>query len=262
MKTKRITLLLTILMTGIITARAQYSIVFIGNSITHGATLSSPALECPPVQTVKLLQAKGHTVKFANCGYSGSTTVDFLPASRNLFPKVLQAADTLYDPNVWLIFSISLGTNDSAIEGPTGAPVSPGDYSRNLQVIIDSLHNRYPHSIFVLHRPIWYSPNTYNRSKYLAAGLSRLQTYTPQLDKLVKENPDYIFKGDRNAYDFFRKDPDKYFTAEKGNAGIFFLHPNALGAEKLGGFWANNLANTIEALYRNSVHKQVGHRAY
>lgn len=239
------------------------NVVFIGNSITHGATLPSPASQCPPTHAIKLLRDKGYSiVNYANCGFSGSTTVDFLPASKKLFLKVVQAADTLYNADAWLIFSITLGTNDSAIEGPNGAPVAADDYGKNVRTIIDSLHNRYPHSVFVLHRPIWYSTNTYNRSKYLAEGLERLQTYTPQLDKLVKENVAFIFKGDRKAYSFFEHEPEKYFTHENGNAGIFFLHPNIVGAEKLGEFWANNLASTIAVLYRNSAHTQAHHPAY
>ncbi|MBV8254099.1 MAG: hypothetical protein JO154_15960 [Chitinophaga sp.] len=241
---------------------AKCNIVFVGNSITYGANLKSREVECPPYQAVKLLQEKGYAIRYANCGHSGSTTVDFLPSAQKLFTKILQAADTLYDAKVGLIFSITLGTNDSAIEGPTGAPVSAEDYKKNLQIIIDSLHRKYPQSIFVLHRPIWYSPNTYNSSKYLAEGLNRLQTYTPALDGLVKAHPDYIFKGDRNAFAFFKKKPELYFTAEQGNAGIFFLHPNALGAAQLGRFWAENLQPVIQALYRNSPRIPPARRVY
>lgn len=260
MKLIKVAALLSLVVTTTLTAVGQagarkYNIVFIGNSITYGATLKVPAVECPPFQAVQLLRAGGDTIRYANCGHSGSTTVDFLPASQRLFLKVLQAADTLYDGNTRLVFSISLGTNDSAIEGPTGAPVSPADYKRNLKTIIDSLHTRYPNSIFVLQRPIWYSPSTYNRSKYLAEGLARLQTYTPELNDLAKEHRTYILKGDRNAFDFFKKNAELYFTTEKGNAGNFYLHPNAAGAAKLAKFWADNLKSVIAAHYRNAAHK-------
>ncbi|RAJ87275.1 lysophospholipase L1-like esterase [Chitinophaga dinghuensis] len=238
------------------------NIVFVGNSITYGATLKSRAVECPPYQVVKMLKEKGYDIRYANCGHSGSTTVDWLPASQKLFSKAVQAADTLYDVNAGLIFSITLGTNDSAIEGPTGAPVSTENYKRNLETIVDSLRRKYPKSVFVLHRPIWYSPNTYNSSKYLQEGLTRLQTYTPVLDALVKAHPGYIFKGDRNAFGFFKKNPKPYFTAENGNAGVFYLHPNAAGAEKLAGFWADNLQQVIQALYRNSPRTPRARRVY
>ncbi len=217
---------------------ALYALVFIGNSITYGATLQLPEKEAPPVQMVKILKEKGYYIQYVNCGHSGSTTVDFLPATNRLFPKVVRAADSLYAAGVSLVFSVMLGTNDSAMEGPAGAPVAPEQYKNNLSVMIDSLHRRYPGSHFILHRPIWYSPNTQNRSVYLAEGLQRLQTYTPQLELLIKENPAFIFKGDRVAFYFFKKNPEKYFTPEKGSAGIFYLHPNALGARQLGAFWA------------------------
>ncbi|ANH84098.1 hypothetical protein A8C56_20490 [Niabella ginsenosidivorans] len=217
----------------------RYALVFIGNSITYGATLRSPQKEAPPVQMVKILERKGYPIRYANCGHSGSTTADFLPASNRLFPKVMQAADSLYDAGVELLFSIMLGTNDSAAEGPAGAPVAPEQYKRNLQLIIDSLHQRYPRSHFMLHQPIWYSPNTQNRSVYLEEGLKRLQTYTPQLELLIKENPEFVLKGDRKVFAFFKKNPEKYFTPEKNPSGIFYLHPNALGAQKLGAFWAD-----------------------
>ena len=70
------------------------SIVFIGNSITYGACLTDPSTEAPPVHTAALLREKGYEVAFANCGYSGSTTVDFLPGDK-LLPRVVQAADSL-----------------------------------------------------------------------------------------------------------------------------------------------------------------------
>jgi len=247
---KRFFILCFMLLTQLLVVQAQhtqskYNIIFIGNSITYGATLPSPETASPPVKAVRILEENGYDVKYANCGFSGSTTVDFLPGSNNLFPKILGAADTLCKTDAQLIFSMMLGTNDSAIKGPTGSPVSPKDYKKNLQLIIDSLHRRYPQSRFFLHQPIWYSPNTHNKSLYLEEGLKRLQTYTPILDALVKENPDYVFKGDRDAYKFFKKYPERYLTAEKGNSGIFFLHPNALGAEKLGGFWAHSLIENI-----------------
>ena len=78
-----------------------------------------------------------------------------------------------------------LGTNDSAITGPNGAPASPGKYHENMKTIIDKLLALYPKCKVVLHRPVWYSPNTYNGAKYLEEGLNRLQSYYPELQALV-----------------------------------------------------------------------------
>ncbi len=47
--------------------------------------------------------------------HSGFTTVDFLPTAK-AFNKVEEAAHAFTDRQALLIFSVKLGTNDSAIE--------------------------------------------------------------------------------------------------------------------------------------------------
>lgn len=230
----------------------KVKIVFIGNSITYGANLINPGSEAPPVQAVNKLQADGYEVNYANCARSGKTTVDFLPESKTLYQTVIQAADTLYKKDKSrLIFSIMLGTNDSAVKGTNGAPVSPENYKENLKVIIDSLHNRYPGSYFVLHRPLWYSPNTHNAATYLEEGLNRLQTYTPILDALAKEEA-YILTGDRDGYSLFKRKASECFVAENGNSGMFYLHPNATGARILGELWAKNISRHLKKLAKKA----------
>ncbi|MFZ4412466.1 MAG: GDSL-type esterase/lipase family protein [Bacteroidales bacterium] len=231
------------LLTVIINLQAQskiskFNIVFIGNSITEGSNFKDPATQAPPATTVNYLNEHNCQVQFANCGVSGSTTVDFLPSTHKQFPKVLAAADSFYKKELPLVFSIKLGTNDSAIKGPNGSPVFPEDYKKNMLLIIDSLLLRYPKSHFVLHCPIWYSPNTHNNSLYMAEGLARLQTYVPQILAICKLRSTKVFVGDRKAYGFFKNNYKQYLRAENGNSGIFYLHPNVLGAEKLGEFWA------------------------
>ena len=104
------------------------NIVFVGNSITYGAGLENPTREAPPVKAAIYLTGQPFigSVKYSNQGVSGSTTVDFLPETNTLFPKVKAAADKFKDED-WatLVFSIMLGTNDSAIRGTNGCPVSP-----------------------------------------------------------------------------------------------------------------------------------------
>jgi len=89
-----------------------------------------------------------------------------------------------------------------------------------------------------VHQPIWYSPNTHNGALYLAEGLTRLQSYTPEIIALSKLRPNRVFVGDRKAFRFFKQNHLKYLSPEKGNSGTFYLHPNVLGATKLGEFWA------------------------
>lgn len=135
-----------------------------------------------------------------------------------------------------------LGTNDSACTGPFGAPVEPVSYYTNMKTIVDELISLHPKCKIVIHQPIWYSPNTYNGAVYLAAGLKRLESYTPMLHKLIdhytQTKPNQVFLGDTAASDFFRNNYQSYFTPENGNAGTFYLHPNKEGAKILGKYWA------------------------
>lgn len=223
----------------------KLNIVYIGNSITQGALLENPADEAPPVQATQWLrtQSKLLAVEYSNQGVSGSTTVDFLPISNTLFPKTIQAATDLQTkyPKATLLFSIMLGTNDSAVKGPNGSPVSSPQYYTNMKVIVDELLSTYPQSLIVIHRPIYYSPNTYNSAIYLEEGLNRLKRYYPMLQSLVKQYeekyPKQVFIGDTDAYDYYEANHKTMFIPENGNAGLFYLHPNLQGASKLGEFW-------------------------
>jgi lysophospholipase L1-like esterase len=225
--------------------KKKVNVVFIGDSITQG---EAPA-KAPPAIAARYLQKEivSSTVQFSNQGISGCTTVDFLPSTATHFRNVIKAADSFYrDENANLIFSIMLGTNDSAIKGPLGAPVSDTGYGANLRIIIDTLLARYPRSKFVIHHPLWYSSNTHNRSVYLQDGLSRLQSYFPVIDNLVKEyaqsHPGDVFTGDTDGFEFFRKNHETLMQHEKGQDGVFFLHPNEQGAKELARLWSNAIA--------------------
>ena len=160
-----------------------------------------------------------------------------------------QAADQFKDED-WatMVFSIMLGTNDSAIKGTNGCPVSPEQYYKNMSTIINKLLELYPGCKIILNRPIWYSPNTYNGAMYLKEGLLRLQSYYPEIQKLVesysKTNPGQVFLGDTEGFDFFKENYDK-FQHEDGNAGIFFLHPTKEGAKDLGELWGKAIYKAI-----------------
>jgi len=226
-------------------------IVFIGNSITYGANLDNPKLDAPPVNASEDLQKmKGIlSVSFSNQGRSGYTTVDYLPSSPT-FAEVVQAARQLHqNADHLLIFSIKLGTNDSAIEGPKGAPVSKEAYRQNMKAIVDELLRLFPDSKIVLQQPIWYSPNTQNGAKYLAEGLTRLQSYFPELQSLVKSysntHKNQISLGDQKAFDYFRLNYLTELTPEEGKKGTFYLHPNKKGASRLAEFWANSIYKLV-----------------
>jgi lysophospholipase L1-like esterase len=223
--------------------KQNLNIVFIGNSITYGALLNNPATEAPPAVACAYLRQQSNigVVEFSNQGHSGYTTVDFLPATGKTFQQVEQAANAFANKKALLIFSIKLGTNDSAIQGPNGSPVSPENYKRNIKAIADSLLKEFPAAIIVFQHPVWYSPNTYNGAKYLEEGLQRLQSYIPQIDQLVadygKSHPKRVFIGDKKAFKYFKKHYLTDLVPEQGHQGTFYLHPNKQGAVALGNFW-------------------------
>ncbi|WP_138991009.1 GDSL-type esterase/lipase family protein [Larkinella sp. C7] len=229
----------------------KLNIVFIGNSITAGAGLKDRQTEAPPVLATAYLkqQAGIQEVTFSNQGVGGFTTVDFLPATHKSFPKVAQAAETFRKETGQLVFSIVLGTNDSAMQGPNGAPVSPESYRANLKTIADTLLKANPGCKLVIHHPIWYSPTTYNRSKYLQEGLDRLQTYFPEIDGLVadyvKTHPGQVRVGDTQGFNYFKTHYLTDFQHENGQQGTFFLHPNAKGAATLGLFWGEAIRKAV-----------------
>ncbi|WP_295649402.1 GDSL-type esterase/lipase family protein [uncultured Mucilaginibacter sp.] len=232
--------------------KQNINLVFIGDSITHGARFKDPATQAPPVFAVAYLRQAGFSnVQMSNQGVSGFTTVDFLPATHTVFAKVRAAADAFYtDKQAQLIFSIMLGTNDSAITGPHGSPVQPQDYSANLKTITDSLLAAYPACKVVINYPIWYSPNTHNNgAAYNQQGFDRILTYLPEIDKLVKQyrrtNKGHVFLGDTKAYDYFKNNYLTDFWAENGKDGTFYLHPNEKGAVALGNFWGEAIGKVL-----------------
>lgn len=228
-------------------AQKKLALLFIGNSITQGS--GGPNGNPPPTHTVNYLrQQKSYSdVIFVNIGRSGSTTLDWLPGSGRYASKVVSMADSLYALKAYqLVFSLKLGTNDSAMEGPTGAPVSKENYGENLSTIVTDLLKRYPDSKVVIHQPIWYSTNTYNRSKYLEEGLNRLQSYFPVIKQVVKDyqktHAGHVFRGDRKAFKYFKKHHLAMFKPENGQQGTFYLHPNEAGVAVLGTYWGKAMA--------------------
>lgn len=229
----------------------QYNIIYIGNSITYGALHANRDKTAPPVvATARVSKMIKQPCAFSNCGRSGATTVDFLPSMNHDFKRVEKAIANHKEDggadNEKFIFSIMLGTNDSASTGPTGAPVSNEDYKKNLLAIIGRCRELCPNAIFVLQRPVWYSPNTYNGARYLVAGLNRVTDYVNVLVEVANENKD-VYIGDCDSYELFKNKYTKYMFAEPGNAGTFYLHPNEAGVAKMANNWAKAIAEAVEA---------------
>lgn len=227
--------------------KKDFAIIYIGNSITYGAMHEQRDVTAPPVYTSQILSKKlKANVIWRNCGWSGATTYDFLPSAKRYFPRVEKAIKEIQaETSAPIVFSIMLGTNDSACTGPTGCPVSNENYKKNLITIIEAIKALAPDAKFVFQRPIWYSPNTYNGAMYLQKGLNRLIGYAPVLEQLADERIDAMM-GDDDAYEFFKENYEKYCFPEGGNAGVFYLHPNPKGAKKLAKFWAEGIIDALD----------------
>jgi lysophospholipase L1-like esterase len=224
------------------------NIVFIGDSITIGGGENSPPNRC--AEYLKQ-QAGIGKVNFSNQGLSGQTTVDFLPSQKKRFPKVIEAAEQFKNvQDAQLLFSVMLGTNDSAVKGPNGSPVSPEQYRNNLKEIIDKLLADYPQARVILHRPIWYSDTTQNSSTYLLEGQLRVAAYAPEIEKLLEYyagTPDKarVFSGGTKSFYYFKKHYENTMNHETGAKGTFFLHPNKRGADILGRFWGSAVQDIL-----------------
>lgn len=221
------------------------NVVFIGDSITAGVKITEKA-----AAELKKLKPE-YEVSFSNQGHSGATTFDFLPPATKYFAAIPPEAKKLIEGHPGkLVFPIMLGTNDSANKGPKGSPVAATDYHDNLKKIIDQLLSELPDAKFVLHHPIWYSPNTHNSSDYEGdSAANRLKSYFPVLEALVKEyqasKPGHVFLGDVDAYDYFAAHYKTELKEENGKSGIFYLHPNEAGALSLAKFWAAAIAKAV-----------------
>ena len=225
--------------------KGNINLLFIGNSITAGATLSNSSTEAPPIVCRSLVgEATGVNTNVYNGGHSGITTWGYLPG-RDDFARIVSSAKTLQKNGGLTYVSIMLGTNDSACSGTEGAPVSPDAYGNNIRAIIDALLEAVPDCKIVLNYPIWYSPSTYNGAMYLQEGLDRLHSYYPVLDAIADEY-EQVFAGNRGVWEYF-EDNKALFTRESGNAGYFYLHPNVNGARRLAEIWAGSLLRLIEA---------------
>lgn len=229
----------------IVEPKENINLLFIGNSITAGATLSSASTQAPPIVCRKLVeQATGITTNVYNGGHSGITTWGYLPG-RDDFTRIVNNAKAFKKQNGGLIYiSIMLGTNDSACTTTEGAPVSPNTYGNNIRTIINALIEAVPDCKILLNYPIWYSPNTHNGAKYLQEGLDRLRSYYPILDGIVEEY-NQVYAGNRGVWEYF-EDNKVLFTKEAGNSGNFFLHPNVTGAQRLAEIWAKSLLEIMK----------------
>ncbi len=227
------------------------NLVCIGDSITESKTVPDRDHNgAPAVLARTLADGLGHgaTVYLANAGASGTTTANW-SGNKGLLVHGSRSAEAMASrlitahPQGRLVFSIMLGTNDSANHGPTGAPVAPERYEKAMTAIIAELITAHPDCLIFLHHPTWYSTNTHNTSDYEGdSARDRLRSYFPVLDALVaadaKQPTRHVYLGDTQAYDHFAQDYLTELIPQQGKSGTFYLHPNAAGAASLGRYWA------------------------
>jgi lysophospholipase L1-like esterase len=222
-----------------------YNVIFIGDSITHGAGTAQPATQAAPVVCAQLLQQAlpGSTFNVCNQGYVGFTT---LGIAKHMVGIEKEVAPFLAAHPGKIVYTIMLGTNDSAKLG-TNAATTPADYKTNLKSIVDAILALHPDATVFLERPIFYSPNTKKKdADYESPGPDLLKSYFPQITSLVADyaasHPNQVFEGDTKAYDYFALNYKTDIAPENGLDGTFYLHPNAKGAAALGKFWADAMA--------------------
>lgn len=218
-------------------AGRNVDLIFIGDSITWHKTPANSAGEF-----LRTCEGIGE-VRVCNEAHNGHTTLNYLPENGPNEQGIRQAWESLggeTNGNL-IVFSIMLGTNDSAFKGPLGAPVATTNYHANLKLLIERWHKLAPGAIFVVNYPIWYSSNTHNGACYLQDGQDRLRSYFPEIKSLVAEFaqtlPGKVFEGSDEGWEYFEKTHLETMGHEKGPAGVFFLHPNRNGGMQLGKFW-------------------------
>ena len=246
----------------------SYNIVFIGNSITYGALHSRREATAPPTVCSRWLSQQDgvDSVYFQNCGRSGRTTYHFLPNAADVVPAgdktyfgdvVSKTRDlTEAHPGLPLIFSIMLGTNDSA-ERPRNHRTTPENYVSNMVSIIHGLHERWPDAHVVLQRPTYYSPGIHTQGGSLLndTSLYMLTTYYKHFQQIISQcEPGKVHIGDHKAYGYFKKHYRTDIFEEKGADGkAFWLHPNEQGAGQLGVFWGKAILKVLTQIRNTPV---------
>ncbi len=257
--------LIVFFLTCFLSLKAQnhaFNIVFIGNSITYGALLDERENDAPPAQCARWLELQGlGKVYFQNCGRSGRTTYHFLPDSKDVipagdktfFPDVIDKTNQLVQqhPEAQLVFSVMLGTNDSA-ERPKNHRTTPENYVKNIITIIDSLLSRWPDANVILQRPIYYHPEIRTKAGSVLdnESLRYLNDYYKQFKEICKRTKKgHVHIGDTKAYNFFKNHYSTDLVQETGGDGNpFWLHPNEQGAQTLGVFWGKAIRKVIRKI--------------
>jgi len=225
-------------------APKSLNIVFVGDSITSGYLMKTPARDAPPVCAAAWLNTQSGitNVLFRNCGKPGYRTDQFLPDRLNsAWGEVKQAGESFRNVPGTLVFSIMLGANDSAGHNDTGIH-TPERFKSDMKILVEALRAFFPESVVVIHHPTGYTkaPGTYPEN---------LALYKPIIDSLVEEaagtHPGRVFLGDVKAGAFFDANRETHWFREKRGNVPYYVHPNERGAAVIGQLWGEAIARAV-----------------
>lgn len=225
-------------------APKSLNIVFVGDSITSGYLMKTPVRDAPPVYAAAWLKGRpGITnVLFRNCGKPGYRTDQFLPDRLNSeWGEVKQAGESFRNVPGKLVFSIMLGTNDSAGHNDTGIH-PPERFKSDMKILVEALCASFPESVVVIHHPTGYTkaPGTYPEN---------LALYKPIIDSLVEKaagtHPGRVFLGDVKAWSFFDRHRETHWFCEARGSVPYYVHPNERGAAAIGQLWGEAIARAV-----------------
>lgn len=197
-----------------------------GNSITYGANLSSPATECYPAQLGLLLEGiYGDTCEIKNYGVSGRTMMRSSESPLWNESEFLSALK--YVPDICLIF---LGTNDSK---PYRWDAWGDEFLGDYFAMIDTFKFRNPNTRFIAcyPTPIWEGHpygTTFSDSHNDSIVVNHI---IPAIDTVVEETGAILIDLHTPFVDSLQLFPDK-------------LHPNALGSYYIAEIIYNKIIDT------------------
>jgi hypothetical protein len=136
------------------------------------------------------------------------------------------------------------------VERKHNSHTTPDDYVRNLVAIIDSLLTLWPDAHVVLNKPIWYTPDYVTKGGSIGSKQSQklIGIYADRFrDVISRCKAGHVHLGDKDAYDYFKKNWKTDINEEKDARGkSYWLHPNEQGARKLAEYWGKAILQVIK----------------
>ena len=169
----------------------------------------------------------------------------------------------------WLpVFSIMLGTNDSASAGTNNSPagtVTPAVYQAKMTALVGQFLADFPSAKVFVHAAPYYTPNTHNGATYEQAGLSALYSYraaaAAAVASFATSNPKQVFVGDTYSFQYYAQNYAAELQADtSGPNGVFYLHPSGsagsngfVGTQSLGEMHAQAIAQGLYGVQAATV---------